>query len=83
VKTFFVHTPGENLEKQYWAIWNQIFQLKEYCGFSLFELRLMTAEERSWYIQRYNDEMKKRREEEDKASRRTKTSVPRPPSIRR
>ena len=55
------------MEDVYWSIWNQIYQLKEYCHLSLAEQRLMTAEERTWYINRHNDEIKKRNEQERKA----------------
>lgn len=67
MRTFFAHLKGESLEIQYWAVWNQIFLLKEFCGFSLFELKVMTGEERAWYINRYNQEQERKQKEEQKA----------------
>lgn len=57
--------------------------LKEYCGLSLQEQALMTAEERSWYVNRYNEEIKKKNEQEKKSYSKVKSpSIPRP-NIRR
>lgn len=75
MRTFFAQQRGDSLEAQYWAIWNQIFLLKEYCKFSLFELKMMTAEERVWYIDRYNIEQEKKQKEEQKASKRSSPNV--------
>jgi len=63
------------LEAQYWAIWGQIFLLKEYCKFSLFELKIMTGEERVWYIERYKEEQERKQKEEQKASKRSAPNV--------
>lgn len=70
VNNFFAPLSDVNYEKQYWAVWDQIFQLKQYCNLSLDEQRLMTAEERVWYINRYNHEMEKREEERRKMKNR-------------
>lgn len=67
------------MEDMYWSIWNQIYQLKEYCNLSLMEQHLMTAEERSWYINRHNEEIKKRNEQEKRSANIAKSS----PNIRR
>lgn len=75
-KTFFAPLSNSDREKQYWAIWNQIYNLKEYCGLSLLEQRLMTAEERIWYIERHNEELEKRRDRERKANSRSSISKP-------
>mgnify|MGYP001568507133 FL=1 len=75
MRTFFAQQRGDSLEAQYCAIWNQIFLLKEYCKFSLFELKMMTAEERVWYIDRYNIEQEKKQKEEQKASKRSSPNV--------
>jgi hypothetical protein len=52
--------------------------MKEYCHFNLFELKMMTGEERTWYINRYKEEQEKRQAEEQKAHKRSS-----PPNIRR
>lgn len=75
VRDFFAHLKGDSLEAQYWAIWNQIFILKEYCKFSIFELKFMTGEERMWYIERYKEEQERRQKEEQKASKRSAPGV--------
>ena len=67
------------MEDMYWSIWNQIYQLKEYCHMSLQELRLMTAEERAWYMNRHNEEIKRRNEQERRANNAARSS----PSVRR
>lgn len=80
--TFFAPITSIDLEKQYWSIWNSIFLLKEYCGLSLEEQRMMTAEERSWYLSRYNEEMHKKKEQERRSSSIKTPRIPKP-SVRR
>ena len=62
-----------------------MFLLKEYCGLSLFEQRVMTAEERVWYLERYNEEMKKKNDSQNKTkgARTPRMSKPSMPSVRR
>lgn len=40
----------------------QSFLLKYYGGFDIFEMQFMTAEERAWYIDRINKEIKRQNE---------------------
>lgn len=82
MKTFFAPIVSVDLEKQYWSIWNSIFLLKEYCNLSLQEQSMMTAEERTWYISRYNEEMQKRKEQERRNSKINSPHIPRP-NVRR
>lgn len=70
MKNFFAQENSESLESKYWSIWNTIFQLKEYCKLSLFEQKVMTAEEREWYLDRWNKEQEKINKEREKASKR-------------
>jgi hypothetical protein len=67
VRAFFDLTKEIDYESQYFSIWNQIFLLKEYCGLSLEEQNMMTSEERTWYLNRYNEEVEKRNEQQRKA----------------
>lgn len=43
----------------------------------------MTAEERVWYLERYNEEIKKKNEQERKAASKVRTPRVSKPSIRR
>lgn len=81
MRTSFAPITSLNAEEQYWAIWNQIYLLKEYCHLSLFEQRLMTGEERVWYIERHNEELRKREENQKRASRKQSVARPKIPNI--
>lgn len=47
----------------------QQFMLKQYGNISLFEQNSMTAEERTWWINRLEKEAQRRKEEMQKRSR--------------
>lgn len=44
---------------------------------------MMTAEERAWYLSRYNEEVKKRNEDEKRHSRNARAPSVSRPSVRR
>lgn len=47
----------------------QMFNLKFYGHFSLFEISTMTAEERSWWIERINKENKALHDQSQRSQR--------------
>jgi len=43
---------------------------------------MMTAEERTWYLSRYNEEIKKKNDEEKRQQRKASSGIPKP-SVRK
>lgn len=61
----------------------QQFQLKYYGKLTLFEQEQMTAEDRAWFMQRLQKEMKDKAEAEKKQSQSSRRSIPRVPRPKR
>jgi len=68
-KTFFARQSGDELDRAYFGILEQQFQLKQYGNLSLFEQETLIAEDRAWWMRRLEKEAKEKQEAQNKNQR--------------
>lgn len=57
MKTFFVlHQTSEMIDGEWSSLMHEIYILKKHVSFSLFELKYMTSEERSYILKKINED---------------------------
>lgn len=75
-RAFFARRSGEELDRVYYNILEQQFQLKHIGNLSLFEQDQMIAEDRAWWIRR----LRQHEEQKQEAHKQQMSNVPRPSS---